>query len=228
MKKNTPENEIINYLEKTYDETFEVENVKEGSPIFKSMYGSDKVIVHPEGKPENVFLAGEKRDHEGEYYDTYVLSKWSNELTKKFDSDVKSILPGDFEYRALVYVEDGKYDSSMKDMSVFKYFANKNQDADVVLKIAVKTSKSPDVTEYYEPVYRLLQLLKTLNIESYGVSVGFVDSSEDISDYIRTSNINNVPWTNLDAKVYGTIMVDNLSNITESDQIKDYYEKVEE
>jgi hypothetical protein len=59
------------------------------------------------------------------------------------------------------------------------------------------------------------------------VSVGFVDESEDISDYIRTSNINNIPWSNLKANVYGTIMVDNLTGINSPDEIAQHYDKSE-
>lgn len=228
MNEKSSEDKIVNYLEKTYDETFEVETFKEGHSIFKNMYGSDKVVVHPKGEPEHVFLAGEKRDHEDEYFDTYVLSKWGDELTKKFEPDVKRIMPGDYEYRVLLYVEDGKYDSSMKDLSALDYFSKKNKDAQVVIQIAAKTAGAPNPAEYYEPVYQLLQLLKPLGVEAYDVSLGFVDTSADVTDYIRTSNINNVPWTNLDAKVYGTILVDNLAKITEPGQIEEYYEPFKE
>lgn len=178
--------------------------------------------------PEHVFLAGEDRNHAGEYYDTYVLSKWAVELTKKFETEISTIMPAEVDYRVLLYVEDGKYDSSMKEMSVFDYFANENNDADVVIKMAVKKSSPPDFTAYNEPVYKMLQLLDTLGVASYGVSLGFVDSDEEITDYIRTSNVNNVPWNNFDGKVYGTIMVDSFANITEPKQIEKYDEMFEE
>ncbi len=228
MSEKASEEAIVNHLEETYGEKFEVETFKEGHSIFKNMYGDDKVIVHPEGKPEQVFLAGTKRDHEDKYYDTYMLSKWGEELTGKYKQEIQAIVPGDYDYRVLLYVEDGKYDSSMKSMSAMDYFSKKNQDAEVVLKVAVKTSEAPNPEEYYEPVYRLLQLLEPLGVEAYGVSLGFVDDSVDAADYIRTSNVNNVPWSNLDAKVFGTIMVDNLAKITEPGQIEAYYEPFEE
>ena len=74
----------------------------------------------------------------------------------------------------------------------------------------------------------MLQELKTLNVQSYGVTVGFVGQDADITDYIRTSNVNNLQWSNLNAKVYGTIMVDDLAKITEPSQVEDYYEEFEE
>ncbi len=228
MNEKASEETIVKHLEDTYGGKFEVETSKQGNSIFKNMYGDDKVIVHPEGKPEHVFLAGIKRDHDDEFYDTYVLSKWGDELTRKYKQEVAAIVPGDVDYRVLLYVEDGKYNSSMKNLSAQDYFSKKNQDAEVVIKVAVKTAGAPNPADYYEPVYRLLQLLEPLGVQSYGVSLGFVDASVDPADYIRTSNVNNVPWSNLDAKVYGTIMVDNLANITEPSQIEAYYEPIEE
>ncbi|MFP7299904.1 hypothetical protein [Neobacillus niacini] len=228
MKENSSENGILTYLEETYNETFEVETFKEGSTIFKSMYGADKVIVHPKGKPEHVFVAGEDRDHEGEYYDNYVLSKWSNELTEKLKPEISNLLPEDAEYRVLLFVEDGKYDSSMKDMSVDDYLTNVNNEVSIELKAAIKSAGKPNVTDYNESIYQLLQVVKQMNVKSSRVSVGFVDSSVDISDYIRTSSVNNTPWSNLDAKVYAAIMVDKRFAIADSSQIANYYKEFKE
>lgn len=228
MNEKSSENTILTYLEETYNETFEVETFKEGSTIFKNMYGADKVIVHPEGKPEHVFLAGEDRDHEGEYYDNYVLSKWSDELTNRLKPEISNLLPEDAEYRILLFVEDGKYDSSMKDMAVEDYFANINDDVSIELKAAVKSAGNPNVADYNEPIYQLLQVVKQLDVKSSRVSVGFVDSEVDVSDYIRTSSVNNTPWSNLDAKVYGTIMVDKRFTISDASQIEEYYKEFKE
>ncbi|MFJ5762917.1 hypothetical protein ACIQAA_28125 [Neobacillus sp. NPDC093182] len=228
MNEKSSENAILTYLEETYHETFEVETFKEGSTIFKNMYGADKVIVHPKGKPEHVFLAGEDRDHEGEYYDNYVLSKWSDELTKRLKPEISNLLPEDAEYRVLLFVEDGKYDSSMKDMSVDDYFANVNNDVSIELKAAVKSAGKPNVTDYNEPIYQLLQVVKQMDVKSSRVSVGFVDNGADVSHYIRTSSVNNTPWSNLDAKVFGTIMVDKRFTISDASQIEEYYKEFKE
>lgn len=185
MNEKSSENGILTYLKETYNETFEVEAFKEGSSIFKNMYGADKVIVHPKGKPEHVFLAGEDRDHEGEYYDNYVLSKWSDELTKRLKPEISNLLPKDAEYRVLLFVEDGKYDSSMKDMSVDDYLVNVNNEVSIELKAAVRSTGNPNVTDYNEPIFQLVQLVKQMHVKSSHVSVGFVDSGADISDYIR-------------------------------------------
>ncbi|MFS0779901.1 hypothetical protein ABC255_28460 [Neobacillus sp. 3P2-tot-E-2] len=228
MNGKSSEDKILSYLEETYKESFEVEVFNEGSTMLKNMYGGDDMIVHPKGKPEHVFLAGEDRDHEGKYFDTYVLSKWAYELTKKLEPKINTLFPGVADYRALMYVEDGKYDPSMKDMSVYDYFAKVNRDADVIVTMAIKTATPPTVSEYNEAVYQMLQELKTLNVQSYGVTVGFVEQDADMADYIRTSQVNNLQWSNLKSKVYGTIMVDSFANITDSKQIEQYYEMFEE
>ncbi|GHH98744.1 hypothetical protein [Neobacillus kokaensis] len=222
-----PEKAITDYLEQTYREKFEVEVYEKGSTFLKNMYGSDKIIVHPKGKPEYVFVAGEDRDHEGEYYDTYVLSKWGYELTEKLEEDIHRILPGDI-YRFLLYVEDGKYDPSMKNMSFFDFLSNKTNQVLLNLKVAVKTSGSPNVKDYYKAAYNLQKLLDSLGTDMNGLSIGFVDRSEDITNYIRTANVNNVGWDNLDAKVYGVIKINKLYNITDPSQVEKYYKKFDE
>jgi hypothetical protein len=228
MNGKSSEDKILSYLEETYKESFEVEVFNEGSTMLKNMYGGDDMIVHPKGKPEHVFLAGEDRDREGNYYDTYVLSKWAYELTKKLEPEINTLFPEAADYRALMYVEEGKYDPSMMDMSVYDYFEKVNRDAFVVVTMAIKTANPPTVSEYNEAVFQMLQELKTLNVQSYGVTVGFVEQDADMADYIRTSQVNNLQWSNLKSKVYGTIMVDDLAKITEPSQVEDYYEEFEE
>jgi hypothetical protein len=65
-----------------------------------------------------------------------------------------------------------------------------------------------------------------MDVKSSRVSVGFVDKGADISDYIRTSSVNNTPWLNLDAKVYATIMVDKRFKISDASQIEEYYKEL--
>jgi hypothetical protein len=220
------ESKVVDHLEKVYAEEFEVESTKEGSDIFPEMYGKDKVIAHPEGKPELVFIAGESRNEAGVFYDTYVLSKWSKELDAKYSDQIKSDFGQEVEYKTLLLAQGDKYDPSMIDIP-FSQYVTENKEVDVTVKIAIKTDGEPDISKYAEPVYNLLETLKKENTKFYGVSVGFVDESEDISDYIRTSNINNIPWSNLKANVYGTIMVDNLTGINSPDEIAQHYDKSE-
>ncbi|WP_222599449.1 hypothetical protein [Aquibacillus kalidii] len=228
MSKASSQEAILAYLEEKYDEKFEVEAFKEGSEAFKQMYGADKVIVHPEGKPEHVFLAGEDRDHEGEYYDNYVLSIWQDELTKHYKEEISKILAGiDYRYRVLLYTQDG-YDSSFKEMSVFNYLENGHNDSSLIINVAILTSKAPSLNEYSEQILQLNKLANTANTKPAGVSIGFVDQEVDVTDYIRTSAVNNVQWSNMIGKVYGQITIDNRLNITNSNQLSEYFETFEE
>jgi hypothetical protein len=220
------EGKVVNHLEKVYAEEFEIESTKEGSDIFPEMYGKNKVIAHPEGKPGLVFIAGESRDEAGVFYDTYVLSKWSKQLDAKYSGQIKSDFGQEVEYKTLLLAQGDKYDPSMIGIP-FSQYVTENKEVDVTVKIAIKTAGEPDISQYAEPIYNLLETLKKENTKFYGVSIGFVDESENISDYIRTSNINNIPWSNLKAKVYGTIMVDNLTGINSPDEIAQHFEKSE-
>ncbi|KKK38851.1 hypothetical protein WQ57_05720 [Mesobacillus campisalis] len=220
------EGEIVSYLEEKYNSKFEVEGGKEGSDLFPDMYGKDQIVAHPEGDDKLVFLAGESKTQEGGFFDRYPLAKWSNELDEKYSNAVAKEFGSDAQFKTLLYVQGDNYSSEMIDMHVEDYFKS-NQEALVTLNIGIKTAGEPNVDEYLEGIYSLQQQLKELGVESYGVTVGFVDESEDISDYIRTSNVNNLPWSNLDAKVYGSIMIDNLLDIQSPEQIKEYYEPIE-
>ncbi|MBT2678667.1 hypothetical protein J7E38_06600 [Bacillus sp. ISL-35] len=222
------ESKVMEHLEEKYGEKFEIESIKEGSVIFPEMYGKDKVIAFPDGKSELVFLAGESRSKDDVYYDTYPLSKWSAELDKKYKDKILEQFGKEIEYKTIVSAERDTYDSIKGNISFDEFMQKGIENVDVTIDIAVKTAGEPNVEEYYEPVYNLLNMLKEENTEYYGIAVGFVDESEDISDYIRTANVNNLPWSNLDAKVYGAILVDNLREINSPQDIADYYEKFEE
>lgn len=221
------EEKIVKHLEEKYKEEFVLESKKEGSDIFSNMYGGDKALVHPEGKPELVFLAGEDRDNKDEYYDTYILSRWSNELDKKFKEQIESEFNEDIDYKFLLNIADKKYDASMKDLSFSEYVNEKNSDALLTLKIAIKVSEEPDVKKYSTAILNAYKSLEALQVDMFGISVGFVEDTEILPDYIRTSNYNNIPWTNLNAKVYGTILFDNTRNINTPEDVLNRYKDLE-
>ncbi|WP_186580075.1 hypothetical protein [Aquibacillus kalidii] len=228
MSKASSQEAILTYLEEKYDERFEVEAFDEGNEALKQMYGGDELIAHPEGNPEHVFLAGEDRDHEGEYYDNYVLSIWQNELTKHYKEEISKILTGlDYEYRILIYSQDG-YNGSNKGMSVFEYLSNNKQDASIALKLAIKESSDPNINNYKGQIYELYKLVNNIDAESSRVSIGVVEKSTGVKDYIRTSEVNNVPWSNMIGKVYGTLTIHKQFEITDPSQIEEYYRPMEE
>ncbi|THE12421.1 hypothetical protein E1I69_11185 [Bacillus timonensis] len=221
------EEKIVKHLEEKYKEEFELESKKEGSEIFANMYGGDKALVYPEGKPELVFLAGEDRDNKEEFYDTYLLSRWSNELDAKFKEQIESEFNDDIDYKFLLNIADKKYDASMKDLSFTEYVNEKNSDALVTLKIAIKVSEKPDLEKYSTAILNVYKALDALQVDMYGVSVGFVEETDILPDYMRTANYNNIPWTNLDAKVYGTIVFDNTRDIQTPEDVLDRYKDLE-
>ncbi|MFK9090275.1 hypothetical protein ACJEBI_02100 [Bacillus salipaludis] len=222
------EGKILNNIEDKYGEKFVVEGKKEGSVLFPEMYGKDKIFVHPEGKPELIFEAGQSDSQDGKHYDTYIPALWGAELTASLKDKLADQLPKDSLYKVYIDVAGSKYDVSMKEMSAYDYIKNVNKNFMVVLEVAIKTSGEPNLAEYQDGLYQSFEMIKNLQTKYYSLSVGFVDPSEDISDYIRTANVNNLPWSNLKAKVYGHILVDEHVNINSPDELISNYEAIKE
>ncbi|PIB65662.1 hypothetical protein, partial [Pseudomonas sp. 2822-17] len=59
-------------------------------------------------------------------------------------------------------------------------------------------------------------------------TVGFVDEKEDVSNYMRTSFVNNIGWYNLNAKVYGHLTVGDNNQLESSEDIAAFYQTFEE
>lgn len=220
------EGKILNYLEDKYGEKFVVEGKKEGSILFPKMYGKDKLFVYPKGKPELIFAAGQSRSDEVNYYDGYISAVWGDELTNSLKEALKGKLPEGSVYR--VFVNSSEDDPSMKDMSIYDYLKRENKNLMVVLEVAIKTTKEPNLDEYRDGLYQAFEIIKNLQSKYYTLSVGVVDKSEDIQEYIRTSKVNNIPWSNLDAKVYGYLVVDDYDDIKSPEELISKYKPVKE
>ncbi|WP_417898823.1 hypothetical protein ABN702_22585 [Bacillus haimaensis] len=237
---SSSEDRILSHLESTYNEEFEIEHVDEGSWLFPEMYGRDKAIVHPKGNEELVFLSGEYRNNEGEYYDGYVLAKWGEELKASLKSLMEKELPGS-PYKVIVYATNESYDASMIAMPFQEFIENNRKEVRLVIVAGVYTDGAPDVESYKESFYNIYQEMQKYGAEQYTIDAGFVEKSEDISDYIRTAGVNNIAWSNLKAKVYGQLNVDERLNpknpdpdiaeeyiLTDSDAIVRIYRPYEE
>ncbi len=196
------EEKAIQYLEDKYDKEFEVMYAKEGSKLFEDLYGGDLITVHPKGEPEIVFTIQEDGD---EFVDLYLPAKWANELQQKLEDQIANEFPPGTLYK--VILRNTGNDESLKNNSVEEILTT-SKNVGVSIIAGIKTSGEPDVNQYSQGIYNVFNLLKDLGTRQYVLSVGFVDESEDIDEYINTAYINNLPWSNLDAKVYGEVNVD--------------------
>jgi hypothetical protein len=201
------ESKVLAELEEKYNQKFTVEGVKEGSKIFAQMYGKDKLTVHPEGNPEMVFLAQEDSEDKDVINDNYILAKWAEELKAKLAGDIEKELPHGTPYKVILRIAPDKYDHTMVKMPFEEYLKGNNKDFSVVLVAGIRAADKPDLSQYNENIYNLFQVMKNIGSERYTVSIGFV--GEDVSDYVRTSFVNNIAWTNLKAKVFGEVNIDN-------------------
>lgn len=200
------EEKAIQYLEEKYDKEFEAMWSKEGSKLFQDLYGGDLVTVHPKGE-KNVVFSVKEGNEEGDLIDNYIPAKWGNELHQKLEDDIAKELPEGTLFKVNLSVGNDRFDDSMANMSVDEYLSQ-HKDARVDLIAGVQTSAAPNVEQYQEGIYNLFHLIKNVGVSHYTISVGFVDESEDISEYIQTSFVNNLPWSNLKGKVYGEVNVD--------------------
>lgn len=196
------EEKAIKYLEEKYDTEFELMWSKEGSKLFEDLYGGGLITVHPKGKPEVVFTVQEDGE---EYIDLYLPAKWANELQQKLENQITSELPPGTPFK--VILRNTGNDESQQKKSVEEILKT-SKTASVSIIAGIQTSGIPDVNQYSQGIYNLFNLLKGLDTRQYVLSIGFVDEAEDITDYINTAYISNLPWSNLDAKVYGEVNVD--------------------
>jgi hypothetical protein len=202
------ESKVLEKLEEKYDQKFSIEGVKEGSEMFAKMYGKDKLTVHPEGNQETVFLAQEDPDNKDVINDNYVPAKWGEELKAKLSAEIEKELPPGTPYKVLLRIAPDQYDHTMAKMSFDEYLKGSNGDFSVALVAGIQTPGKPEVSQYNESIYNLFQVMKSVGSKRYTVSIGFVQENENVSDYVRTSLVNNIAWTNLKAKVYGEVNID--------------------
>ncbi|WP_066315500.1 hypothetical protein [Bacillus sp. FJAT-29814] len=219
--------QLLTYLNDKYNQEFVIERLKEGSAVFSEIYGKDLVTVHPKGNSEMVFLASEDTEKDGAYWDTYLLAKWGEELKTKLADEIEKELPSGSDYKVIIDAIDLGDEKAIKKYSVDKFLAE-HPKATVDLVVGIKMSGTPDVSQYGKMAAKLLQILKNKGTERYTLSVGFVDDSEDIADYIRTAAINNISWSNLDAKVYGDINIDERVNTLDEQTVIDLYQAYKE
>jgi hypothetical protein len=225
--KEDADQSVLTYLEDKYNQEFEIEKMKEGSVLFPELYGKDVATVHPKGNRDVVFLASEDTTKEGVFWDTYLLAKWGEELEQRLASAIEKELPPGSDYKVIIDAVDLGDEEAIKKDTV-DTFLSQHKEATVDLVVGIKTAGQPDVSQYTTVVTNLYQLLKNIGTERYTLSIGFVDESEEFSDYIRTSAINNIPWSNLDAKVYGDINIDERAAVVDESMIIENYQAIEE
>ncbi|WP_041808389.1 hypothetical protein [Evansella cellulosilytica] len=227
MGKSTEE-KMLEYLEETYNEEFEIEFVnKGGGGLFSSSSSSENAVAHLKSNPDIVFTIRENKNKTS-FNDSYLLARWGKELEDKLQLKASEHLPDNSEYRITLRATPDKYDSSMVNKSVDDFILHSDGDVTVTLVVAIKTNEKPSVSEYSEEIYHLYELIKDVSSKRYAVSVGFVDEKDDISNYMTNVFVNNIGWDNLNAKVYGVLNLNNTQNVSNYESVIDYFRQIEE
>ncbi|ADU31798.1 hypothetical protein [Evansella cellulosilytica] len=202
------EEKMLQYLEETYNEEFEIEFVnKGGGGLFSSTSSSENAVAHLKDDPNVVFTVRENKDKTS-YNDSYLLARWGRELEKKFSQKIENELPGNADYRIFIHSGVGTFDKTMVDYDPEEFIEVVNGDLSIELKVSIKVPHEPDLNLYSEGIYNLFQMIQSLGSRRYLFSIGFVDENEDTTEFIRTSFTNNIGWRSLNRKVYGTINLD--------------------
>ncbi|MFA9559954.1 hypothetical protein ACERII_21820 [Evansella sp. AB-rgal1] len=223
------EKKLLDDLEGKYNKEFVIEHYEKGGLFYSTGSKGISATAHVKGEEDVVFTMRERTGEKGTFNDSYLLARWGKELEVKLAADIKKNLPEGAEYRILLRSAGNTFDESMNDLQA-EEFIQSNQDLAVVLIVSIKVSNEPDVSIYSEGIYNLYKLMDGVGTEVFMVSIGFVDESEDISDFLRTTFVNNIGWDNLNAKVYGIISIDERFKdmINNEDAVADWYESMEE
>lgn len=209
---------VLDYLQEKYDEEFVIENFEQMSV---SEYGSDKLIVHPKGKEDLPFLICESEEWEEEFYDTYLLAIWEKQLKEELTTTMENILGDDSLFNVIIRTPHEKYNMSHFNMEFTEYIKNINNYG--ILTIIVAMPSIYDVTDCLDKIYQIYKLVETYGMDTYSVSVGFVDDNFDSEEYLRTAGINNIDWSNFKSDIKGYVTINNFSKIeTSADIINEY------
>ncbi|MFA9559951.1 hypothetical protein ACERII_21805 [Evansella sp. AB-rgal1] len=223
------EKKLLADLESKYDKEFVIEHYDKGGLFYSSIPKGITATAHIKGEEDVVFTIRERTREKGTFNDSYLLARWGKELEVNLAEDIEKNLPEGAEYRVFLRSAADTFDESMNDLQA-EEFIQSNQDMAVVLLVSIKVLNEPDVEAYSEGIYNLYKLIQGLGTERYRVSVGFLDESEDISNFLKTAFVNNIGWDNLNAKMYGVAYIDERfkDSITNSDAVVERYKTMEE
>ncbi|ADU31799.1 hypothetical protein [Evansella cellulosilytica] len=221
------EEKMLQYLEETYNEEFEIEFVGSQGGMFSSTPKRDTAVAHLKQDPTIVFSVVEGKVQET-YNDGFLLANMGKKLEIQLAEEIEQNIPEGAQYRVYVRTYDGSFEERMKDPKEFIEIVNGNLSIELI--VSIKVENDPDLNLYSEGIYNLYELVKGLGAQRYITSIGFVDENEDITEFIRTSYTNNIGWQNLNNKVYGVIILDHRFSEETSDinTIIERYRPIEE
>ena len=139
---------------------------------------------------------------------------------------MESILGEDSLFNVIIRMPHEKYNMSHFNMGFTEYIQNINNNGFLTIIIAVPSIYN--VTDYLDKIHQIYKLVATYGMNSYSVSVGFVNSNFDSEEHLRTAGISNIGWSDFKSGVKGYLIINDLSNIEISSDIINEYISIKE
>lgn len=216
------EDEILVYLEEKYKEDFVIENFNKAS-ILTSQNGGDYGIAHPNSNKDIAFNVGTIDSQEGGYYDNYNIAKFVYELDDEIKSIVHYNLGDNTDCKLFIY---SLGDKEYSDISAKEYLNIEKDNTRLSLDLGIEIESIDDINKYYQGIYNVFEELKLYDTAIYDITVGFVDDINDREnqEYLRLAGASNLMWGDVDAKVYGQIILTYLDGIESVTDIEEQLE----
>ena len=216
--------EILEYMEKKYNEEFVVESYTPWNKL-TNQYGGGKIIAHPKGNPDLVFYAGVLDSKNGGYYENYQETIYGVELKKYFKDSITSNMSNPFDFA--IYFDFGDLDNTKEaqEMNLEEILEYGKEEVGIVMDLGIEVGSEDEISKHYEEVLNIYNLLKDFKVDKFTLNVGFVKdiNSSNIKSYFIKSEVYNNTWDDLGSEVYGKIVVNRKSNIENINEINNKY-----
>ena len=216
--------EILEYMEKKYNEEFVVESYTPWNKLV-DQYGGGQIIAHPKGNPDLVFYAGVLDSRNGEYYENYQETIYGVELKKYFQDSITSNISAPFDFAIRFDFGDLDNTKEAQEMNLEEILEYGKEEVGIVMVLGIEVDSENETSKHYEEVLNIYNLLKDFKVEKFTLNVGFVKdiNSKNVKSYLIRGRIYNNSWDDLGSEVYGKIVVDRESNIGNINEINNEY-----
>ncbi len=210
---------MLKYANAKYNQEFVVEQFV-GNEYW---HGTDRLVLHAKGDPQQVFEVIQDSSEKGVYRDTYPLAKWSAALTARYGADALKAL-GDpaAPIKVYAYMPISKITAGMAEQTFDGYVSAGGKQATLIFKAAAKDASGSANTA---SAFKFYEYAKSAG-QSFNISVGFVDDPSKYSEYVRTADVNNTAWGNLGPGVAAYVVAGSPESVSSADGLSAFYKTV--
>jgi hypothetical protein len=185
--------EALTYMEQKYGERF-VEVGSQESPYWR---GDDFIIVHPEGRPDElarVVVDPGPESTDKSLSDDYMRAKWSAELTKDMTPELRESLGADAVFKVAVMLA-GPLPSDLATTTTLQQYRTEHPNTYAIVFAAI-TPASP--ANPPKGATRLLDVQKAVlgrGFTDAAISIGLVGDTRAFADFVSKADVLNLTWS---------------------------------